>query len=85
MLLKEKVDFEIKRIYSLTETIKKLEPSIKEDGHAKRVLAEVLKEYVKVSELAINLIRDYVEEERNKGIVPLEYVRLYRKFTQGDK
>lgn len=82
MTLKEQVDFQLRKTYSLVETIKKLEPSVKENKHAKLVLGEVLREYVKVSSSTRELIYDYIQEERKRGITPLEYVRLYRKFGE---
>lgn len=79
-MLKNNLDKELRRIYELTEAIKKLEPGIKEaSSAAKTVFREILYEYQSTYTKTRKLLIEYIQQEREKGIAPIAYIRLYRE------
>lgn len=84
MTLKTKVDDTLRRVYFLTESIKKLEPGLLTNSNkaTKMILGELLREYIIVSKTARELLHEYIQEQRETGVTPIEYVRLYRKLGE---
>lgn len=85
MSLKSQVDEKLKRVYYLTEIVKKIVPlhDFTKNERTNRVIVEVLNEYRIVSKDARELLSEYIREERNThGVTPLAYVRVYRKLGE---
>lgn len=87
MTLKNQLDDILRRVYFLTETIKKLVPihGFTKNSRTNLVIVEVLNEYKTVSSKAIELLDQYIQQQRSTtGTTPLEYVRIRRKLGQKD-
>lgn len=84
MSLKTKVNEKLKRVYHLTEIVKKIVPihDFTKNQRTNRVLLEVLNEYRIVANEARELLSEYIREERKRGIIPLDYIRTYRKLGE---
>jgi hypothetical protein len=87
MNLKNEVDNSLRRIYFLTETIKKLVPlhDYTKNVRTNQVIIEILQEYKRVSKTTMGLLEKYIQQERSRGIAPLEYIRTYRKLGEKDE
>lgn len=87
MNLKNEVDAVLRRVYFLTSTLKKLTNlhDYTKNVRTNLVIKEICNEYQIVSGRARELLSEHIQQERNRGIIPLEYIRIYRNLGAKDE